>query len=109
MLKLAHSIIRHFQPDYGAVYSDEYDELITDYDDPDFKPEPGKPKPGWIVYLADGYWPLPELPADAYHERIPNRGDLVAVVTETFDTENADHVEAANRFRDLLFSVEPTK
>jgi hypothetical protein len=104
MLKLVHAIVRHIEPDYGLIRSEEYDELVTDFDDPDYIPQPGKPKPGWIVYLADGYWEFPSIPHDVYHEHIPDRGDVYAVVSETFDASNPAHVEAANRFAEVLES-----
>jgi len=104
MLKLVHAIVQHIEPHYGLIRSEEYDELVTDFDDPDYVPQPGKPKPGWIVYLADGYWELPSIPQDTYHEYIPDRGDLYAVVAESFNTSNPAHVAAANRFAELLDS-----
>jgi len=109
MRDLARAIIRHIEPDYGMVRSDEFDELVTDYDDPDLIPTPGEPDPGWMVYLADAYWPLPPLPEGIYHEHIPDRGHLVAVTTETFDSNNPAHVEAARRFGELLYAVDPRK
>jgi hypothetical protein len=92
LLAILRVMVSAWQPDWGVVTSDDYQNLIP-------FPASNAPRMGWLVYLSQACGPLPQLPFQV----IPlNTGNIIAVTDERFTANNPAHVMAANRLGGML-------
>ncbi len=102
MRAVVQTIVEWLDPEHGVVTSEEFDELIYDYDDPAFVMKPGQYRSGWMTYVSNRHSPIPEVPAGVEVNTIPNRGILIVVTREPFNAAIPDHVRAGNALQQIF-------
>jgi hypothetical protein len=88
--ELCRWIIRSWSPNSGEVYSSESLKLIDDFNAYD-------PRPGWIMYTTRAEAAQLFLPKPSSVEQIVDRGRLITVVPQLFNSANERHAEQLRR------------
>ena len=85
-----------WEPDWGVAASHTHGKLI------DPRSVKGAPRVGWVMYLANHWGTVPQLPAPVRTEPVEGRGTLIILTPERFTAANAEHVELAEQVREAL-------
>lgn len=93
LLQACELIVGHWDPDYGAVTSDELADVL-DPEDPNYAV-------GWLTYRATR-GKSPVVPSAFESIDILNRGKLFLATSKQFSLGRADHIEAVQRLAALL-------
>lgn len=102
MRSIAHAVVGHLDPDHGVVTSDEYEDLVYDYENPGFVVKPGKLMGGWLTYVSRRL--APKLPFTDNASSIDDLGQIIVATDEVFDAGIQSHVDSANRISRCLAS-----
>ncbi|QSQ14867.1 immunity 52 family protein [Myxococcus landrumensis] len=84
-----------WEPEWAIATSSTHRDLVTS------TPKAGT-FVGWIMYLSRRIGTVPPLPAPVRIEAVEDKGSLIILTSERFTVGNPEHVELAERVRELL-------
>jgi hypothetical protein len=88
------AIANAWDPDWGEALSDAHRDLMKDKSSPVLV--------GWVTYLSRRLGRVPPLPAPVRIEPVGELGTLIILTPERFTAANPEHLELAERVRELL-------
>ena len=91
------SIVKAFEPDWGAVTSAEIRDRVIGDGYP-----ARKPKPGWMLYLQNRRGQIPPLPPPAYVKSVRGFGNLIIATDQIVSAEREDQIEQLRMVKTIL-------
>jgi hypothetical protein len=93
---LVRSMANSWEPDWGVAMSHKHRDMVSSRAANDAR------RVAWVTYFARHLGTVPPLPAPVRIEPVEDKGTLIILTPERFTADNPDHLELAERVRELL-------